>query len=489
MGIRLPKEMVFQTKEMTANMTEANNLGYLLHNRPVEVLPFMDRLFSMENIASDNPLMSGLYGNIKKDTITSTEWEWMVKGFDTRPLMVVKNYVPSGETMVKGKEPVQVAFEKNYYVYGDILKPLNAPETVQYRVIRGPETISSGGYLYTLEPVEDSEFKSVPAKFFNVGEYWNKMFSAYGEGADKRGSTTFGGSLAFRNRLSLIAKKYKITDLADLQVLEVKIPDSNGKFHKAWMGYVDVEFYKQWRGEEDKLLWYALSTRSLTDNTGRTVRLGAGVEEQVKDGGFVQYVNNYNHRLFEDYLMNVFYTRSAPGSSNRNVKGLTGEFGLLELNKVGKDMVEKSGFVLSMETITKKAKSAYNSNAYEAGYQITKLNLGNNISLELLHNPAYDDRKLFTAVDPVSGKPAKSLEISFIDFRGKSNPNVVIKDLKNGFGFGYYNGIYGNKGFLKGGQMSHVGAWYEMHIQRYLGVQITDSTATGKLGKNVWITF
>lgn len=82
------------TKEMqwNANMTEQNHLGASLLAKPHVMTGAMDKLFSSQNYYSDNPLSSILMGvKGKEETIGGTEWEWEMKGANTRPLITLEN--------------------------------------------------------------------------------------------------------------------------------------------------------------------------------------------------------------------------------------------------------------------------------------------------------------------------------------------------------------------------------------------------------------
>lgn len=58
----------------------------------------MSRLFSAQNIYSSNPLSSILNDTVGGiETISGTEWEWEVKGADTRPLVVVEDVEPEAQ--------------------------------------------------------------------------------------------------------------------------------------------------------------------------------------------------------------------------------------------------------------------------------------------------------------------------------------------------------------------------------------------------------
>jgi hypothetical protein len=56
--------------------------------------------------------------------------------------------------------------------------------------------------------------------------------------------------------------------------------------------------------------------------------------------------------------------------------------------------LSKSSFIKNVEVYTNKVQSDVHTNALEAGYQFVKYNMANGASLELIHNPLYDDREI-----------------------------------------------------------------------------------------------
>ena len=155
---------------------------------------------------------------------------------------------------------------------------------------------------------------------------------------------------------------------------------------------------------------------------------------------------------------------------------------MLMFSRAMMDWMTKSGFVLNAETFVSKTPSDLNPNSLQVGFQVVKYNMANGCSLELYHNPLYDDRDLHLEVDPVTGYPLESQRITFLDFSGdsgKSNIQVIKKD--KGLAFGYVQGLYGPYGPNQGGTMAHSGAYYEMHIQKDEGIHVEDVTKCGEL--------
>lgn len=468
-----------RTKEMewNANMTEQSHLGRGLMAAPHKFTTTMDTLFSSQNYYSDNPFSSLTMG-MGEETIGTTEWEWELKNATTRPLVVVAD-IESSPTPGKYRKPFKMKLDEDWYLPGDVLHPGTSDKRFQVRVQEQGKT-DGDGTEYIVRINSDDPNLSIPKKYLRPGQQWGKFFSQYEEAAQQSGSTVFSMPIAFRNKMSKYRKEYRITDLASTEVLACKIPDQNGKMHDSWMRYAEVEYWQQWYREIERGQWYSRSSSTVMGANGRPVRSGPGIQEQLEDS----HIHRYSHltaKLIEEYLMDIFYGRVKPGKG-RNIKGFTGEYGMLMFHRAIQDWQQKSGFIKNVEVYTDKVKSDMHPNALQAGYQFVKYNMANGSSLELIHNPLYDDRELHFEIDPVTGFPMESQRITFLDFSGDAGKsNIKTMKKKDSFGFTYVEGMYGPYGPQKSGTSAHAGDYYEMHVGEMRGTHIEDVTKCGEL--------
>jgi hypothetical protein len=477
----LGSKLITKEMEWSANMTEQSHLGRALLAKPHKFIDQMDQLFSAQNYYSDNPMSSMLMGNKKtEETIAATEWEWDLKGANTRPLVVLENILPASDTTPgKFRRTFRIKLDENWYVPGDVITPGTSNKRFQCRIM-DEVTRHGDGWIYTVRLMSDDPALSLPVKYLAPGTQWAKLYSQYEEAAEQSGSTQYSLPISLRNKMGKFRKKYKVTDYASTEVLAVKVPDSKGKYHDSWIRYAEVEYWQQWYRELERGYWYSRSTDTVIGANGRPVRSGPGIQQQLEDS----HIHRYSHlttKLIEEYLMDIFYSRVKPGKG-RAIKGFTGEYGMLAFHRAVQDWMNKSGFIKNFEVFSNKVGSPYHTNALEGGFQFVKYNMANGTSLELVHNPLYDDREINFEIDPITGFPVESQRITFMDFSGEGNKsNMKLINKKDGFAFTYIEGLYGPYGPKKGGSSAHSGSYYEMHVEKSCGLHIHDVTRCGEL--------
>lgn len=462
-----------------SNMTELNHLGKALITKPEVFESKLTKLFTAYNY-SDNPLTSVLAGLGSERTINTTEWEWGLRAANTRPLVVLENVEPASITKLgQYKAPFRIKLDENWYVPGDIIHPGAANKKFQVRIQETPIRHGSG-WVYTVRGMWDDNQAFLPLQYLNPGTQWAKLFSQYEEGGEQSGSTQYSLPITLKNRMSRFRKEYQVTADAANEVLAVKIPDSNGKYHDTWIKYAEVEYWQQWYKELERGYWYSRSTSSVLGANGRPIYSGPGIQEQLEDSHVYRY-SHLTSTLIEEYLMDIFYSRVKPGSGRR-VKAFTGEYGMLIFHRAIQDWMNKSGFIKNVEVFTDKVSSQYNANALVAGYQFVKYRMANGAELELVHNPLYDDREINMEIDPVTGFPTESMRFTFLDFSGQgASANMSIVNKKDGMSLGYVAGLQTPYGPTNNKLMSHAGDYYEMHVKKQCGVHIEDVSRCGEL--------
>lgn len=455
-----------------ANFTEKNHLGAALIAKPHVFDTKMNQIFT-SSLYSDNPLSKLLTDIGSEMTIGKTEWNWQLRGATQRPCV----YIGPAATGTPGQYKQEFDFwaDTNWAKPGDLLSPGNP--SYQIRIQSGPFPVG-GKYKYRVRVHTRKESAYIPVKYLKPGKAWNKIGSSYEEGSEQSGSTTYAMPIELQNRMSRFRKSQSVTGDAAAEVLAVKVPDSNGKEHAMWMQYAEAEFWQQWYRELEVGKWYGQPS-DVEGSTGRPVFSGPGIQQQILDDGHIHYYNTLSATLIQEFLMDIFYSRITPGAS-RNVKAFTGEYGMLLFHEAITSFVKGTGFIHQV-TSTRDVSSPYNNNAKSGGFQFVRYEGANGVSLDLIHNPVYDDLSINSEIDPITGYPLESMRFTFLDFaNGSMGDNVKVMRKDKGYSLAYINGLYGPYGPTNG-QAAHAGDYYEVHVKEQMGVHIHDATRCGEL--------
>lgn len=476
---RLQNKLVVKHMPWHANMTELNHLGAALIAKPDVFESKMTQLFTAQRY-SENPLTAMLAGKAEK-TINASEWEWQMRGATARPLVVIENVEPDANTTPgKFKTTFKIKLDEDWYIPGDVIHPGTSNKKYQVRIQSQPQRHGKG-FIYEVRGMWDDAQMFLPVQYLKPGTQWAKLFAQYEEAAEQSGSTQYSLPIMMRNRLSRFRKKYRVTGDAANEVLAVKIPDSNGKFHDSWIKYAEVEYWEQWYRELERGYWYSRSTDTVLGANGRPIYSGPGVQEQLEDSHQHMY-STLTAKLVEEYLMDIFYSRVKPGKA-RKIKGFTGEYGMIQFHRAIQDWATKKGFIQVVDQMfIDKTKSDYHENGLVAGYQYVKYRMANGAELELVHNPLYDDREINFEIDPVTGYPMESQRITFLDFSGEGEgSNIQLVNKANSFKHVYIHGLQSPYGPVQNKAAAHSGDYYEMHVQKQCGVHIEDVGKCGEL--------
>lgn len=472
------KGMILKKLPWHSNFTDKNHLGNNLLIEPAMFEGVMTQIFTAKRYSS-NPLtlMLNKIGATKE--IDQTEWRWKLEGADTRALVVIENMESGNSTPGKYRAMFKLKLDEPWYLAGDIIHPGNVDYQVRIHQVIGQE---GNGTVYLCRLMNDSETAFLNPAYMKPGQKWAKLYSQYSEASQHSGSTQYSMPIELKSRMSRYRKMYSVTGDAANEVLAVKLYHE-GKSYLSWVLYAEAKFWSAWYRELEYGAWFSKSTDTVKDeSTGRSILSGPGVHELLK----ASHVHKYSVLsvdLIEQYLMDIWYGRVEPGSTARNIKAFTGEYGMILFHKAVQDWSEKSGFVKNIEVFSNKVQSPYSNNAREAGFQYTRYSFANGGSLELIHNPLYDDTSINFDIDPVTGYPKQSMRFTFLDFEngGEGGSNIEWINKKNGFKVGYRDGLQSHTGPANKTQMAHTGDFYEMHCQKQFGIHINDITKCGEL--------
>lgn len=477
--MKIESKLITRRMAWNANMIDMNHLGRALSIKPQKLESKMTQIFSTGTYYSENPLTAILTGLKAEETIDKTTWEWEMRGANTRPVICMENVEPSAITQPgKFKSLFKISLENDWYLPGDVIHPGTSTKKYPCRI---QEALGKqgNGFIYVLRLMSDDPQAYLPQKYLTQGQPWGKYFAQYEEAAEQSGSTQYAMPMAMSNRMSRFRKMYSVTGDAAQEVLAVGIPDSKGMIHQAWINYAEAEYWQQWYREMERGYWYSRSTNTVMGANGRPIYSGPGIQEQLEDS-HIHYYSRLSAKLIEEYLMDIFYSRVKPGSG-RAIKAFTGEYGMLQFSRAIEDIMEKRGIKQIDNYSISKNGSSISGNDLTYGYQFTKYLMANGATLELVHNPLYDDREINFELDPVTGYPMESQRITFLDFSNSKEQNIKFFTKKNSFKLGYKAGLQSPYGPANKELIATSGDYYEMHVQKQCGVHIHDISRCGEL--------
>lgn len=475
-------EKVGKIQHIPGRMIDKNHLGKSFYEKSDIFEDIMGQIFSTKNFYADNPLMSTLTSMGSTRTLESDTHEWKLMGASIRPLVVIENMDSTNTMKGAGQSEFKLKLDEDWYSPGDVISPGNPNILcrIQHEAYR-----EGNGWVYTLRLVNDKSEKFVPAEYFKPNTPWSKLYSSYGEADIQDGSTIFSTPLILRTTLGKIRKKYAITDYSMNMVLAVKLRDQQGNTYDNWMRYAEAQYWQQWEREKETALWYSRYADSIKSATAYNVSTFPGVHEQI-EGGLTYTYSTFNAQMIEEFMMDCFFGRVKPGEG-RKIKAYTGEYGMRAFHKaMAKELGQPFGgsFTVIGNNFSQveKVSSEFHSNAYSLGYQFVQYRMPNGGILELVHNPIYDDPYINSQRDPITGVPYESMRFTFLDFEdANGGNNIELLERKDGFKYGYVNGLVGPTGPANGGNISHSGEFYSMHASKIFGVKVIDPTRCGQL--------
>jgi hypothetical protein len=434
----------------------------------------MRRIFASQ-LYSENPLTRKLDGLNAVKTIPTDEWTWYLRGANERPGVYVGSQAQA--PLGSNYNTFDLPLDLDVFLPGDVLTP--GDHRYQVRIQSGP--IKNGTRsVYRVQLMTNDSTMAVPVSFLRPGSRWAKLYSLYEEGADQSGSTQYAMPFELRSRLSKVRKQLSMTRDAHNEVLVMEIPGDDGRMYGAWAPYAEAAFWNSFYKEIEYTYWYSRSTTKVAGSTGRPVKSGPGILELLEESHTFNF-NQFNGALLQEFLSDIQVNRLTPGSSERRVVIGTGEYGLRLIHDAGSKMIRETGFTVLDNFTVNKAASEFHSNSLSVGYQVTQLKFANGTIVDLMHVPQFDDPRINSGIDPITGYPYESMRMVILDLNGEGvSSNIKMIEKENGMEQVYVSGMVKPKG---GNNMfaAHAGEYYEMHALKHCGIQIDDVTACGML--------
>jgi hypothetical protein len=452
----------------------------------------------------------GIIGLLEQKGITETvgtqtfQWNVNVTSGHTKPYLVQDssmspfNSLPDNTIIAKSDYPeFSLSFDMDNIQYGDILNPGTVDTVYQIRCVSQQPARAGIGWVYKFQMFGDRLF-GIPKGLFNSGRPWMKLANFSEELSTGGSSGWVSTPIVFENSLTKYRVLSKISGQAKNLVSNI-VFELDGKKEATWVSIVEKAFIMEHYRSMSGAIWYSNKNSQIRGENQGIIIAGSGLFEQLRDCNNVRY-SNLSYEFLRDVLTRYYISRIDP-TANRNVVAVTGELGLTLFHEAIKDFVKRDVVQLysgnSRVGFVEPVKSDYHKNAWSAGYQYTMARFPNNVTMTLVHEPAFDDLSRNFELDAVSGLPRRSgsFYIFNLDNPNDTNfggKNVVLVKRKDGMKSAVTKGITdtSESNMFSGMKMvSHSGEFDTYHCINQVGVAITDPSKVLVLELNRGTTY
>lgn len=399
-------------------LTDSNKLSAAFLTQPEIVNKTLSFIFGYHY---GNPLALLTGGIGKTQYIDNSEYEWNLIGDLERPSAITENLQPDDPTPGIGGTPFKVKLAEKQFVGGEVL----IPNDRNYPVIVLGDPVQDGNeFIYSLQLLDGrlDPSKFMPPALLEPGKEFSKDFSAFEEGSDRSGITTYGSPFKLRNRLTIHRKHYEITGSAatDVMIIAMKDPKS-GRTSYLWENFAEWTFLQQWYRELDRALMYNKFGVTPGEN-GRDVLTGAGLRDQISPSNTRSFTK-LTESLIRDFMMDLSYNVIDQGK--RKFVALCGEGFMDMFDRAMKD-VARGWELVDTKFITGSG------NELSLGGQFKTYSGLNGTEVTLMHYPCYDDPVHNRQLHPITLRPLESYRATFIEYGQYDGQANITKMAKRG---------------------------------------------------------
>lgn len=450
-------------------LVDSNKLSSAFLTEPEVVNKTLSFIFGYKY---NNPLAL-LTGGIGKTLyVNNSEFRWHLIGDLERPTVIVENLETGNATPGIGGSSFQVKLAEDQFVSGEVL----IPDDREFPVIVLGDPVQDGdGFIYTLQLLDGkiNTTKFIPPALLAAGKEFSKDFSAYEEGSNRSGITTYNSPFQMFNRLSIHRKHYELTGSAASDVMIIELKTEDGKSSFLWENYAEWTFLQQWYREIDRALVYNKFGVAPGEN-GRPTLTGAGLREQISPANKREYTV-LTESVIREFLMDLSY--NVIDQPKRKFVALCGEGFMDMFDRAMKD-VARGWQLMDTKFITGSGQEL------SLGGQFTTYQGLNGTEVTLMHYPVYDDPVHNRQLHPLTLRPLESYRATFIEYGqydGAANIQKVAKQGREQLM--WYNGgsmspAGGNTSATKFGSKYD---GYQVEVLSEVGIMLKNPLSCGEL--------
>lgn len=479
------------TRKSAAGLAEEQRLTNLLLTKPFEVSTVLTQIFGGypgEEVSILEYLTRGM-GRIKVIEADNREYTWRVEVDTDEAIDIVKaewnnSAVAATDTPGLNNSPIYLWLAKQWFGPGAVV----SFDDRNYQVrLENEGRLDGDAYLYIAYMADGNPSSYVPPAQLAQGKKVSREGSAYEEGSEQADIVNYSAPFALKNHLTTMRLTYDITRSAatDVMIVQYKNPKS-GKTSYMFSDMQEWRALRQWYKTVDEYHYYSKynarpdGTVKVKGSTNRPVYIGAGVEEQISPSNRRNYTT-MTTSLVQDFLGDLSFNKL--GKGERKFLGLTGEKGMEAFSKMLEN--KASAFTtLDSKFITGSGQEL------TLGGQFVTWKMYNGVELTLRHFPFFDSIVKNRTLHPITGYPASSYDILFMDFGmrdGESNIKRIVKRGSENLMWHTAGSIApgGNMAKSIGTLRSNKKDGYSVDFLTEGGFMITDPTTCGMLKLDV----
>lgn len=412
-------------------------------------------------------------------TIPTEVYRWYLQGAETKMLRQVENLEAANATPGIGLSTFKIKLDEDWVSSPEVLFPEN--NEYPLAIVSGP-IVDGNGFIYEVRIQTEDPSVYLPATYLEVGKEFTKVWTTVAAERNKEfGGSYYESSYMLESQVSAFAQELTVTDKAlredgrlGIQVI------NNGKTYNRFIPVAEMKMEEELSTSKEAQALHGKRSVTKEEKTGSYwKRTGPGLREQLKDGFTQAYGTALTEDFIKEYLLDIFFARNDEG--NRMTTAMTGQEGSIQFHDL---LAAKARAFLTVDT--NYVKQADKPRHLSYGAQFTHYFGPEGVTLDLIKNPMYDDRRYCLRTIPgKSNRPIDSRRLTFVDFASPKSTdwgsNVMMLEVENSLSYGFITGTVGPMGPIKGGATTMKEAAYTRWRQETGGICVIDTSRTGEL--------
>ena len=354
--MQLSKFQVTDAKAFSGMINPENTLGAIWKVAPQKINDTMIKMLAIHRGKSLENMLSKFETKLVE---SDREFYWELIGSSRRniPLFEARYkgaVVQSSDNNIgEGRTTFELAFPEQWFFKGEIIVG-EKNEVYPIRVL-DDGTPEGNLMVYTCESAA-SQRNGIPGEELVSGKRFNEEFAPVGKGLSREvGGVRRVTPISMRGELTTIRIDHKLPGDATGKKVVMGIPvmdkEGNKKVFPTLALYEDWLVEQEFSSYKNKALMYGKSNRTADgeyhnfDVSGRAIKIGSGIREQMEQSN-TYYYNDFSLEMLEEILFGL--SEGKLGFEQRVFILRTGERGAAEFHKAILD--HTSGWSANMST-------------------------------------------------------------------------------------------------------------------------------------------